>query len=89
MRKQGYHHGNLRQALVDAALKLIEEKGPDGFSVAEACRMAGVSTAAPYKHFKDREEILHAVILEAMHRMGAAMQAAADATSAPAWRSRT
>jgi AcrR family transcriptional regulator len=58
---------------------LIEEKGQDGFSVAEACRMAGVSTAAPYKHFKDREEILHAVILEAMHRMGAAMQAAVDA----------
>lgn len=77
--KKNYHHGELRTQLLEAVRYLIEEKGPDGFSVAEACRMAGVSTAAPYKHFKDREEILHAVILEAMHRMGAAMQAAADA----------
>ena len=44
--------------------------------------MAGVSTAAPYKHFRDREEIMHAVILAAMHRMGDAMQAAADAYTA-------
>lgn len=77
--KKNYHHGELRTQLLEAVRYLIEDKGPDGFSVAEACRMAGVSTAAPYKHFKDREEILHAVILEAMHRMGAAMQAAADA----------
>ena len=77
--RKNYHHGELRAQLLEAVRQLIEEKGPDGFSVAEACRMAGVSTAAPYKHFKDREEILHAVILEAMHRMGGAMQTAADA----------
>lgn len=77
--KKKYHHGSLRAQLLDAVRQLIETKGPDGFSIAEACRMAGVSTAAPYKHFRDREEILHAVILEAMHRLGDAMQAAADA----------
>lgn len=76
--KKKYHHGDLREQLLEAVRQLIETRGPDGFSIAEACRLAGVSTAAPYKHFKDREEILHGVILSAMHRMGEAMQAAAD-----------
>lgn len=56
--RKGYHHGNLRQALVDAALKLVVEKGPLGFTVAEAARAAGVSPAAPYRHFKGQAEIL-------------------------------
>ncbi|MCU4653241.1 TetR/AcrR family transcriptional regulator [Roseibacterium sp. SDUM158016] len=77
--RKNYHHGALKEQLVEAVRQLIETQGPDGFTIAEACRLAGVSTAAPYKHFRDREEILHAVILAAMHRMGAAMQAAADA----------
>ncbi len=55
---RGYHHGNLREALVDAALVLIEERGPQGFSMAEAARAAGVSPAAPYRHFKGREELI-------------------------------
>lgn len=78
-KRKNYHHGALREQLLEAVRHLVEARGPDGFSIAEACRMAGVSTAAPYKHFKDREEIMHAVILAAMHRMGDAMQAAADA----------
>jgi AcrR family transcriptional regulator len=77
--KKKYHHGDLREQLLEAVRQLIESHGPDGFSIAEACRLAGVSTAAPYRHFKDREEILNGVILQAMQRMGAAMQAAADA----------
>ncbi len=77
--KKKYHHGDLREGLLEAVRGLIEIHGPDGFSIAEACRKAGVSTAAPYKHFKDRDEILHGVILSAMHRMGAAMEAAAAA----------
>lgn len=77
--RKKYHHGDLREQLVEAVRRLIESHGIDGFSVAEACRMAGVSTAAPYKHFKDRDEIVHAVILGAMGRMGTALQAAADA----------
>ncbi len=56
--RKGYHHGNLREALVDAALRLIREKGPAGFSFAEAARLAGVSPAAPYRHFKDRDALL-------------------------------
>ncbi|MEM8789044.1 MAG: TetR/AcrR family transcriptional regulator [Pseudomonadota bacterium] len=56
--RKGYHHGNLRQALVEATLELVVEKGPLGFTITEAARRAGVSPGAPYRHFKGREEIL-------------------------------
>jgi len=56
--RKSYHHGNLKQALVDATLSLIEEKGPTGFTLAEAARQAGVSAAAPYRHFKGREDLI-------------------------------
>lgn len=58
MAKQGYHHGNLRQALVDAALALIEEKGPAGFTLSEAAKRAGVTPAAVYRHFEGREDLI-------------------------------
>ncbi|MBN8291200.1 WHG domain-containing protein [Rhodobacter sp. NTK016B] len=58
MSKRGYHHGNLRQALVDAALVLIAEKGPTGFTMAEAAKSASVSAAAPYRHFAGREDLI-------------------------------
>ena len=56
--REGYHHGNLRQALIDAALGLIAERGPGGFSIAEVARAVGVSPAAPYRHFRDRAALL-------------------------------
>jgi AcrR family transcriptional regulator len=56
--ERGYHHGNLKEALVRAALALIAEKGPAGFTFADAARWAGVSAAAPYRHYRDREELL-------------------------------
>jgi AcrR family transcriptional regulator len=55
---RGYHHGNLKEALIRAALELIAQKGPAGFTFAEAARAAGVSPAAPYRHFRDRDELL-------------------------------
>lgn len=58
MAKRGYHHGNLRQALVDAALALIEEKGPTGFTLSEAAKQAGVTPAAVYRHFEGREDLI-------------------------------
>ena len=58
MPKRGYHHGNLRQALVDAALALIEEKGPTGFTLSEAAKQAGVTPAAVYRHFEGRDELI-------------------------------
>src|SRR4051794_6652918 len=58
---RGYHHGNLREALIRAALELIAKKGPAGFTFAEAARWAGVSPAAPYRHFRDRDELMASV----------------------------
>ena len=56
--RRGYHHGNLRETLVDAALRLIAERGPYGFTFVDAARWAGVSPAAPYRHFRDREDLM-------------------------------
>lgn len=60
-RKSGYHHGHLREALIEAAHALIAEHGPEDFTLAEASRRAGVSTAAPYRHFADRGALVEAV----------------------------
>ena len=62
---RGYHHGNLKEALLRAALELIAQKGPGGFTFAEAARWAGVSPAAPYRHFRDRDELLASIALRA------------------------
>jgi AcrR family transcriptional regulator len=56
--RRSYHHGNLREALIRAALELIAQKGPAGFTFADAARWAGVSPAAPYRHFRDRDALL-------------------------------
>jgi AcrR family transcriptional regulator len=56
--RRGYHHGNLREALIRAALDLIAQKGPAGFTFADAARSAGVSAAAPYRHFRDRDALI-------------------------------
>jgi AcrR family transcriptional regulator len=60
--RQGYHHGDLRQALIRASLELVEEQGAAQFSLADACRRAGVSTAAPYRHFSGKQAILETLI---------------------------
>jgi AcrR family transcriptional regulator len=75
--RTSYHHGDLRAQLIAAVRDLVESHGPDGFSVAEAARRAGVSSAAPYKHFKDRPELLRAVASEGMERLRASMATAA------------
>jgi len=58
MPKRGYHHGNLRQALVEASLDLIEARGPAGFTLSEAAKQAGVTPAAVYRHFSGREDLI-------------------------------
>jgi AcrR family transcriptional regulator len=58
---KNYHHGDLRNAMIVAAAEIIEESGSLGFSMADAARRAGVSTAAPYRHFRDKEALLDAV----------------------------
>ena len=78
LRKAGYHHGDLRAGLIEATRRLVEENGPDGFSVSDACALAGVSTAAPYKHFRNKNEMLVAMVLEGMERHRNNMVAALD-----------
>ena len=58
MSKRGYHHGNLRQALIDAALALIERQGPQGFTLSDAAKSAGVTPAAVYRHFAGRDDLI-------------------------------
>ena len=73
-----YHHGNLRDALIIAAAELIEENGSLEFAMIDAARRAGVSSAAPYRHFKDKEELLEAVC----HLAFMALTEAAETTAA-------
>jgi AcrR family transcriptional regulator len=76
--QRAYHHGNLREALISAALELIAKKGPAGFTFAEAARFAGVSPAAPYRHFRDRDELLASVALRGFEQFEAALSRAWD-----------
>ena len=75
---RGYHHGNLREALIAAALELIVKKGTAGLTFAEAARLAGVSPAAPYRHFRDRDELMANVALRGYERFEAALTGAWD-----------
>ena len=68
-----YHHGNLKQALLEAAVELIAETGPRGFTLREAARRAGVSHNAPYRHFRDRNDLLAAVATDGFDRLTRAM----------------
>ena len=74
MPKRGYHHGNLKQALVEATLKLIEDKGPTGFTVAEAAKVAGVTPAAVYRHFDGREALIAECALQGHRIFGDLME---------------
>ena len=77
-RTRGYHHGNLREAMVEAALNLIAERGPNGFTFAEVARMVGVSGAAPYRHFRDRNALMEEVALIGFQRFAADLLRAWD-----------
>lgn len=81
-----YHHGDLPAALVDAAIDLIAERGVRGFSVAEASRRLGVSVAAPYRHFADRDALLAAVAVRGLQVFGAMITAEADGIQDPSLR---
>ena len=75
-RPRSYHHGNLKEVLLEAARKLIEEHGAFGFSLTEAARLAGVSPAAPYRHFRDRDALLAEVARHGFERFAARLDAA-------------
>ena len=72
-----YHHGDLRRVLIDAALQLVGEGGPEAVSVREAARRAGVSPGAPFRHFPSRDALMQAVAEEAQRRFRAEIEAGA------------
>ena len=76
--KRGYHHGNLRQALVEAALDLIANQGPTGFTLSEAAKAADVTPAAVYRHFAGREDLLAEVARQGYEIFAALMEFAFD-----------
>jgi AcrR family transcriptional regulator len=80
-----YHHGDLRQALLDAALAEVERNGPEAVSLAALARALGVSQAAPYRHFTDRDALLAAVAMEGFRAFVETLRASlAAASSQPA-----
>src|SRR3954466_6600193 len=78
-----YHHGNLRPALVEAAVRLAQSRGPDGVVLREVARQTGVSHNAAYRHFADRDELLAEVGQEAMRQLAGAMTAELETVEEP------
>jgi len=76
-----YHHGDLRRALLDAALQLVEERGIPDFTLREVARKAGVSHNAPYNHFADKAEIVAALTIEGFQKLELAMRLAYEQTA--------
>jgi len=70
-----YHHGDLRRALIQGGLELLARDGPAGFSLRALAQELGVSHAAPYRHFKSREELLAAIVAESRERFTGALKA--------------
>ena len=79
-KKGAYHHGNLRRVLLDSSLAMVEKKGPRGVSLRAVARLAGVSPAAPYRHFAGKEGLLAAVAEEGFRALGNKMRAASEET---------
>jgi AcrR family transcriptional regulator len=81
--KKGYHHGDLRQGLIDSALEMLEEVGAEGLSLRGVASRAGVSHAAPYRHFQDKESLLAAVAEDGFHKMFTRMMEAMKGVETP------
>src|SRR5258708_33856209 len=81
--RRPYHHGNLHQVLLDAGVALIRKVGPKSFTLREVARRAGVSHNAPYRHFRDKDELISAIVGQGFERLNDAMirQAAAGPTA--------
>ena len=78
-RKAHYHHGELREALICATRQLVEERGAENFTLADACRVAGVTTAAPYRHFRSKQQILEEIASRGFEELQAKARAAVAA----------
>lgn len=74
--KAAYHHGDLRTALIEAALEIIDELGPQGLTIRKVAHRAGVSHAAPYRHFPDKDDLILAVVEKGFELLDAEMDRA-------------
>jgi AcrR family transcriptional regulator len=74
---QAYHHGDLRNALVEAGLKVLAKEGAEALNLREVARRAGVSHAAPYRHFADKQALIEAIAEDGFHRLWAYIEQAA------------
>lgn len=83
MTKESYHHGNLRVALLDAALSLLEEKGIQALSLREVARRAGVSPGAPYHHFKSKDDLVHELAVARLEHLDGVSRGALEGQSTP------
>jgi len=81
--RKPYHHGHLRQALLTAAIRLIAEAGPTAFTLRAVARRAGVSHNAPYRHFRDKDDLMAAVATQGFQELTEAMLDAAGRNSNP------
>jgi AcrR family transcriptional regulator len=81
--KAAYHHGDLRETLIAAGLRMLEHAGPEQISLRELAKQAGVSHNAPYRHFADREALLGAICAQGFERLNAAIDAAAASSADP------
>src|SRR5918992_356002 len=83
MKRGGYHHGNLRRALLDAGLELLADRGVEGFTLREVARRAGVSHAAPSHHFGDRGGLVRAIVAESFDLLGSRLAEASASGDDP------
>lgn len=79
--REKYHHGDLRAALLDAAVEVIDEIGPQGLTIREVARRVGVSHAAPYRHFNDRDDLILTAVEHGFELLLATMEAAKAAAA--------
>ncbi len=77
--KAAYHHGDLRTALIEAALEIIDEIGPQGLTIRKVAHRAGVSHAAPYRHFPDKDDLILAVVERGFELLDEEMERARSA----------
>lgn len=76
MKDETYHHGNLREELIENGLKILDTEGYDGFSLRKVAKACGVSHTAPYRHFKDKDELIAAIAAKVLHQFNESLKTA-------------